>query len=124
MTRRDRLANLGLVVAAAVAWLAVGWMLENVDPRADPNLGYAGAALMALAAGLTVAPLFWLVGFAWRRRIAYRGDWWRAARRGAWVGILVGLFVVMRLQGLFQPQIALFLAALVLVTEIALSNQR
>jgi hypothetical protein len=71
---------------------------------------------------MTAAPLFWLVGFARQRRIAYRGDWTRAIRRGAWVGVLVAVFVVMRLNGIFQPQIALFLLALALVAEITLSS--
>ena len=41
-----------------------------------------------------------------QRRIAYRGDWLRAIRRGAWVGVLVAIFVVMRLNGIFQLPIA------------------
>lgn len=124
MTQRDRLANLVLVVLAALAWLGVTWVLVTVDPRSDESAGYLGAALMGAAGGLTATPLFWLTAFALRRRIAYRGAWARAARRGAWVGILVGVFVVMRLTELFQPPIALFLVALVLVVEVGLTNQR
>lgn len=124
MSRRDRLLNLALVVAAAAAWLGVSWVLVNVDPRTDPSSGYLGAGLIGLASGVTAAPLFWLVAFTLRRRIAYRGAWLRAARRGIWVGVLVGVFVVMRLQDLFQLPIALFLGALALVTEVALSNER
>ncbi|HSL97747.1 MAG TPA: hypothetical protein VK831_04160 [Candidatus Deferrimicrobiaceae bacterium] len=124
MSRRDRLLNLGLVVLAATAWLGVSWVVVNVDPRADAESGYLGAALIGLASGLSAAPLFWLVAFTLRHRIAYRGAWLRAVRRGTWVGVLVGVVVVMRLQDLFQVPIALFLAALALVTEVALSNQR
>ncbi|NJD30240.1 MAG: hypothetical protein FIA92_18395 [Chloroflexi bacterium] len=124
MIRRDRLANLGFVVAAAGAWLGVAWVLVNVDPRGDPAAGYFGAALIGVASGLSATPLFWLLAFALRRRIAYRGAWGRALRRGTWIGVLVGVFVVMRLQGLFQVPIALFLAALALVAEVTLSNQR
>ncbi len=124
MSRRDRLVNLSLVGTAAACWLAVAWVLVSVDPRASPTAGYAGAGLMGAATALTAAPLLWLASFARRRRIAYRGDWTRAIRRGTWLGILVAVFVVMRLQGLFQPPIALFLAALVLVTEVTLTHQR
>jgi hypothetical protein len=124
MTRRDRLANLALVVLAALAWLGVTWVLVSVDPRSDESAGYLGAVLMGTVAGLTATPMFWLTAFALRRRIAYRGAWTRAARRGTWVGVLVGVFVVMRLTGLFQPPIALFLAALVLVAEVSLTSQR
>lgn len=124
MSSRDRRVGLVLVVLAAAAWLGVAWVLVNVDPRGQPDAGYLGAALIGIAAGLTAAPLFWLLAFALRRRIAYRGAWSRALRRGTWVGVLTGVFVVMRLEGLFQPPIALFLAALAVVTEVALTNQR
>ena len=124
MIQRDRTANLAFVVAAAVAWLGVALVLVNVDPRGDPGAGYIGAALIGAASGLTATPLFWLLAFALRRRIADRGAWGRARRRGAWVGVLLGVFDVMRLQGLFQVPIALFIAALALVTEVALTNQR
>ena len=71
----------------------------------------------------TVAPLLWLLSFTRQRRIAYRGDWTRAVRRGAWLGLLVAVFVVMRVNGIFQPQILLFFAALALVAEVTLSRQ-
>lgn len=116
--------NLGLVVASAVAWLGVALVLLNVDPRSDRTAGYVGAALIGAAMGLTAAPLFWLVAFALRHRIAYRGAWTRALRRATWVGVLAGVFVVMRLEGLFQVPIGLFLGVLALVAEIALTNQR
>jgi hypothetical protein len=82
---------------------------------------YIGAVALGIATGLTAAPLFWLASFARHRRIAYRGDWLRAARRGAWVGILVAVLVVMRANGILQPQIALFLIALALVAEVTLT---
>jgi hypothetical protein len=124
MSPGDRRVSLGLVALAAVAWLGVAWVLQNVDPRAGSDAGYLGAAVIGAAAGLTAAPLFWLVSFALRRRIAYRGAWSRALRRGAWIGVLAGVFVVMRLEGMFQLPIGLFLVALALVTEVALTNQR
>ena len=99
------------------------------DRRASPSTrsrartrASLGAARSACATRLTVAPLLWLVGYARQRRIAYRGDWLRAIRRGAWIGVLVAVFVVMRLNGIFQPQIALFLVALALVAEVTLSD--
>ena len=72
------------------------------DPRPDdrPAAGYLGAVCIGLAFGLTAMPLFWLAVFARHRRIAYRGDWPRAIRRGAWVALVTALFVVLRLQGL------------------------
>lgn len=116
--RRTALTLLGLSVIAWLVVLAVG---STVDPLADPNAGFIGALALGTAMGLTATPLLWLISFARHRRIAYRGDWVRAARRGAWIGILVAVFVVMRINGIFQPQIGLFIVALALVAEITLT---
>lgn len=124
MEARDRFANLGLLGAAAAVWLLVGIVVTTRDPRLDPAVGVLGAGLMGLAVALTTIPLFWLVTFARNRRIAFRGDWLRAGRRGAWVGALVGVLVVLRLQGVFALEIAFFLVAMVLVAEAALSAER
>jgi hypothetical protein len=121
MEARDRRLSLALFGAAAAAWVVAGAIALLVDPRGSPGAGFAGAAGVGIAIGVTVMPLFWLVAFARHRRIAYRGDWLRAIRRGAWVGVLVAVFVVMRLNGVFQPQIGLFLIALALVAEITLT---
>jgi hypothetical protein len=124
METRDRRANLALFGAAFVTWLIVAWIVLTLDPRTDPLIGYAGAGAMGIAIGLTTVPLFWLAKFGRQARIAYRGDWVRALRRGAWVAALVALFVVMRIQGVFQPPIGLFILAMVLVAETTLSAQR
>ena len=87
MEQRDRLANLGFFAAAAVVWLLVGLVVTTRDPVLEPEAGFIGAALIGLAIGLTVIPIFWLIVFGRHRRIAYRGDWTRAVRRGAWVGV-------------------------------------
>ena len=62
--------------------------------------------------------------FGRHRQIAYRGDWLRAVRRAAWVGIVVAVLVVLRLQGLLELPIALFMIALVVVAEATLSAER
>jgi len=121
---RDRLANLGTFGAAAVAWILVALLVTTRDPRVDPAAGFVGAALMGLAVGLTSAPLFWLAAFGRHRRIAYRGDWVRAARRGLWVGLVVGLFVALRLQAILSLPIAVFVCVLVVFAEITLSIER
>ena len=124
METRDRRANLAVFGVAFLGWLVVGWIVLNLDPRTDPDGGFIGAAAMGIAVGLTTTPLFWLAAFSRHRRIAYRGDWARALRRGGWVAILVALFIVMRVQGIFQPPIGLFLAAMVLIAEMTISAQR
>jgi hypothetical protein len=122
MEPRHRRISIALFGLALAGWVAVAVIGIAVDPRSSSGAGFAGAGALGFATGMTAAPLFWLVGFARQRRIAYRGDWTRAIRRGAWVGVLVAVFVVMRLNGIFQPQIGLFLLALALVAEITLSS--
>jgi hypothetical protein len=117
----QRRVAITLLALAALAWLVVFVVGITVDPVDDPNAGFIGALVLGAATGLTAAPIFWLISYARHRRIAYRGDWLRAGRRGAWVGILVAIFVVMRINGLLQPQIALFLIALALVAEVTLT---
>jgi hypothetical protein len=123
MQVRDRLANLAILAAAIVAWLVVGLIVSTRDPRLDPGAGFAGAIFMGIGAGLTTIPLFWLIVFARHRRIALRGDWFRAARRGGWVAIVVALFVGLRLQDALQVPIALFVVVMVTVAEAWLSTE-
>lgn len=124
METRDRIANLGLLAAAAVVWVLVGILVTSRDPFADPMAGYLGGLLIGLGVGLTATPLAWLVVFARHRRIAYQGDWMRAGRRGAWLGLFVSALIVLRLVDAFQLPIVLFLAAIIVVAEITLSAER
>jgi hypothetical protein len=118
---RNRRIAVTLLTIALIGWLVVAGIALNVNPLTDPGMGMVGALALGFAAGATAAPIFWLVGFARQRRIAYRGDWLRAVRRGAWVGVLVAILVVMRLSDIFQLPIALFLLALALVAEVTLT---
>src|SRR5436309_12661644 len=124
MEPRDRLANIGIFAIAAVMWALVGLVVTSRDPRVDPMAGFVGALLIGLAVGLTVIPLFWLLVFGRHRRIAYRGDWTRAVRRGGWVAVLVAVFVLLRLQGAFQWPIALFVMTMVVIAEATFSAER
>jgi hypothetical protein len=124
MEARDRTSNLACFAAAALVWLLVGLVVTTRDPVVQPEAGFLGAALIGLAVTLTLIPLMWLTVFGRHRRIAYRGDWLRAIRRSAWVGIIVTVFIVLRLQGLLELPIALFMIALALVAEATLSADR
>ena len=124
MEPRDRIVNVVLLGLAVVAWVLVGVLVSTRDPYLDTSAGYIGAILMGIAVGVTATPLAWLLVFARHRRIAYTGDWLRAARRGAWVGLFVTVLVVRRLVEAFQHPIVLFLAAIFLVAEITLSAER
>ena len=118
---RNRRIALTLLGIAVVGWTIVAGIAIGVNQLTDPGMGLVGAAALGFAAAVTAAPILWLVGYARQRRIAYRGDWLRAIRRGAWVGVLVAIFVVMRLNDIFQLPIALFLLALALVAEVTLT---
>lgn len=124
MEARDRLTNLAFFASAGVVWVLVALVVTTRDPRLDPAAGFVGALLIGLAIGLTSVPLFWLAVFARHRRIAYRGDWTRAVRRGGWVAVVMAVFVILRLQQVFQPAIALFILALVFLAEATLSVER
>ena len=124
MELRDRLGNLAGFAAAVGAWALVAVVVTTRDPRIDPDAGLLGAGLIGLALGLTATPLFWLGAFAWHRRVAYRGSWIRAVRRGAWVAVVAAVFVALRLQGAFQLPIALFVLTMVLIAETTLSVER
>ncbi len=124
MEVRDRVGNLAGFGAAIVAWAFVALVVTTRDPRLDPDGGLIGAGLIGLAVGLTAMPLFWLATFALHRRVAYRGDWVRAVRRGAWVAVVTAVFVALRVQGAFQLPIALFVLTMVLIAEATLSAER
>jgi hypothetical protein len=124
MEPQDRLANLAVLVAAAVTWFVVWIIVTTRDPLADPTAGYVGAFAIGLAVTLTTAPVWWLAVFARHRRIAYAGDWFRAARRGAWVGLIAMATILLRLIDAFQLPILLFFVAIVVVAEVTLSAER
>lgn len=124
MFARDRLANVALLASAALAWAAVGYVLLSLDPMGDAGALLAGALLLGGAVALTLVPLLWLAGFARARRIAYRGDWWRAVRRGALVGLVVAIFVMLRGQDLLTTPLALFVLAMAGFVEVTLSLRR
>ena len=124
MEARDRMANLCCFAAAAVVWILVGLVVTTRDPLVDPGAGFLGALLIGLAVALTLVPLVWLTIFGRHRRIAYQGDWVRAVRRATWVGIIVAVLIVLRLQGLLELPIAVFMIALAVVAEATLSAER
>ena len=124
MEARDRTANLAFFAVAAIAWVLVAIVVTTRDPIEDSTAGFVGAALIGLAIALTLVPVLWLTVFGRHGQIAYRGDWIRAIRRAAWVGIVVAVLIVLRIQGLLELPIALFMIALAVVAEATLSAER
>jgi hypothetical protein len=99
-------------------------VVTTTYPRENPMNGLVGAGAIGAACGLTAVPLFWLAVFARHHRIAFRGDWSRAIRRGAWVAMIVAIMVALRLQEVLGLPIAVFIVALVVLAEIILSVER
>lgn len=124
MNRDDRLANTALFVGAGAAWLVVAVVFVSLDPTNDATVLLGGALLLGTAVGLTLVPLLWLAGFARGHAIAYRGDWWRAARRGLLAGLVVAIFVVLRGQDALSVPLALFVVAMAVLAEVTLSLRR
>jgi hypothetical protein len=124
VNRADRLANVGLLALGLAAWTGVIAVLVGFDPRANAQVLLAGALLLGFAAATTIVPLLWLAGFARQGRIAYRGDWWRAARRAALIGLVVAIFVVLRGVEALNLPLALFIVAMAALVELTLSLRR
>lgn len=125
MTLRTRLAVVGLFLLALLSAMLVLVVAGAVCPQALPGQPCPDAgrnqALIIVLVGVTAALLFTpflLLGeYAVRRRIAYRGAWLRAARRGAVAGLLVAAFAALRLGAALSWPAALFFAALALAVE-------
>jgi hypothetical protein len=124
VNRGDRFANIALLIAAGIAWVGVATVFTTLDPTSDAVVLLGGSLLLGAAIGLTLVPLLWLAGFAIGHRIAYRGDWWRAARRGLLVGLVVAVFVVLRGQDALSPALAVFVLAMTVMAEVTLSLRR
>lgn len=124
MFARDRFASLSLLGAALLAWTVVVLLFTTRSPVGDVAIQMTGAGLLGVAFALTTMPLFWLAVFSRHRRIAYKGDWVRAVRRGAWVGFVVAFLVVLRGQEAFSLPLALFVTVMVVFVEISLSIER
>jgi hypothetical protein len=123
MFARDRATTVAVLVAGGVCWLLLLWLFATRSPRNDPGAQVLGALLLGLSLGLTAAALFWLAAFS-RPRIAYQGSWFRAARRGTWLGGGAALFVLLRSQDAFSLPLALFVVALITFVELTLTIRR
>jgi hypothetical protein len=124
MEPRDRLINFATLACAALAWVAVAVIVTTQDPRTTGQAGFIGAIMIGAAFGLTATPILWLLVFGRHARIAYRGDWTRAFRRGGWIAFATALFVLLRLENAFSLPIALFVLVIVGVAEATLSVDR
>ena len=125
MNRRDRLFVAALGVAGAAAMVGVfvaasqlcpGPTAIDPCPEADRNrfivVGLAGTAVVLL-----VTPAAFVIDFLARRRIAYLGAWWRAARRGALFGLVLATLAGLRLADALNPFSAVVVIGVAIIAE-------
>ena len=113
---RHRVTVAALFLLAVLAGVILVVVSSRLCPGELPGQPCAAAAanrtvvviLTAVTVGLLVAPFAFLAEVLARRRIVYRGAWWRAGRRGALVALAVAALAGLRLGGALTPPIALF----------------
>ncbi len=76
-------------------------------PNATRNL-VIGVTVASVSAALVVTPFAFLAEVVARRRIVYRGAWWRAGRRGVLVGLVLAALAGLRLADVLSVPVALF----------------
>lgn len=113
-----------LLAAILVATLLVAFAGSACPAPTDddpcPDAGRNVVIVVLLAAsgtGLLVTPFAFLAEFVARRRIVYRGAWWRATRRGVLVGALVAILAGLRLGDALTVPVAIFLVVLLALVE-------
>ena len=125
MSGRHRLAVAAAIllgILAAVVLVAVAARACPVETDAQPcaNAARNRAVVVALAsvtAGLLVTPFAFLGEVMARRRIVYRGAWYRAARRGTLTGLVIAAIAGLHLGGALSVPIAIFVIILAGVIE-------
>lgn len=115
----------GLALLAVLAVLSLVAFAGNACPAPTANNRCPGAdlnrvvvvALAALAVTLTITPFAFLGEFVVRRRIAYRGAWFRATRRGVVCGGVVAALAALRIGGALNVPVVIFVVLLGVLVE-------
>jgi hypothetical protein len=111
------LGVLGIVVLVAFAGSACP-VETDAQPCPDATRNVVIViGLASVSTALLVAPFAFLGEFVARRRIVYRGAWWRAGRRGALSGLVIATLAGLRLGGALSVPIAIFIIILAGVLE-------
>jgi hypothetical protein len=125
VTGHHRAIVVALALTALIAGVVLVLFAANACPSATPNNPCPGAntnrivvvVLAALAVTLAVTPFAFLAEFVVRRRIAFRGAWFRAARRGALCGAVVAALAGLRIGGALNVPVAIFTVLLAILLE-------
>lgn len=122
---RHRTIVAGLVLLAVLAGLILVVFAANTCPTESASNPCSDAglhrivviALAALTLTLLVTPFAFLAEYLARRRIAYRGAWARAARRGLLCGAIVAALAGLRIGSALTVPVAIFLVLLAVLVE-------
>ena len=125
MRRGSRLAVFGLLGGAALAVAGVLTFASGACASDQPGLPCPEAglnravvvALVGVATAFVVAPFAFLAEFAARRRIAYRGSWGRATRRGLLAGLVIAALAGLRVGDALSVASALFVVIMAVLVE-------
>ncbi len=125
MSARHRLWVLGLIGLGLLATIGLIAFAAMACPAQLPGQPCADAqrnviivvALAAATVALLVTPFAFLAEIAVKRRIVYRGAWWRAGRRGGLAGLLVATLAGLRLGGALTVPALIFVVVLAIVIE-------
>jgi hypothetical protein len=131
MTPRTRVLVAGLIllgILGVVVLLAFAGTACPVETAAQPcpdatrNV-VTVIVLASLTTGVAVTPFAFLAELLARRRIIYRGAWWRAGRRGALAGLVIAALAGLRLGGTLSVPIAIFVIVLAAALEWVLARR-
>jgi MFS family permease len=117
------LGILALVLLVAFAGNACPVETE-AQPCPDATRNVIVAIVIASGGvALMVTPFAFLAEFVARRRIVYRGAWFRAARRGVLVGLVLAALAGLRLGGALSVAVAIFIVTLAVAAEWLLARR-
>ena len=125
MTGRHRTIVAALVLLGVLAGVALVAFAGNACPAATQTNPCSAAGtnrvvvvvLTTALVTLLVTPFAFLAEFLLRRRIAYRGTWARAARRGLLCGGIIAALAGLRLGGALSTAVAIFVVLLAVLLE-------
>jgi hypothetical protein len=122
---RQRVVVAGLVLLGVLGMVVLVVVASRMCPTQTvlqpcPDAARNRAIVLGLASltlGALMMPFAFLGEFVARRRIVYRGAWWRAVRRGALAGIVLAVLGGLRLGGALTVPVAIFTIVLAILAE-------
>jgi hypothetical protein len=122
---RQRVVVAGVVLLGILGVVMVAVVASRLCPTETvlapcPDAARNRALVLGLASvtlATLITPFAFLGEFVARRRIVYRGAWWRAARRGALAGVVLAALGGLRLGGALTVPVAIFTAVLAVLAE-------